>query len=796
MRSHLTRNVFRRLLASEGFYFRCPYSSISAIRRGYEAPMSIRAPSRRTLFGFSPRPPRRAKETDLDPGLSPMLDLMMTKKVRARPPPASDLIDAFNTFFAHKMRVKEAVNRIQAEHALRTFRHLRDTNSDEEGFGLTLQDLKIARDAMLMMPMDKKDLHNVFAREIFAEISKRKVVAGNTDYAMADLVQYVTVLIQTGDSMEARTLAQGFSSLRADHGEGSELRNRRKTENKLWHLVLRGFALEMNEKELLNTAQLAEDAGIPYNPTSHKIMSTFFARRNDIQGTKACYEKGIMNNRPPSSETMSEVLQFCLRNDELEWCNSIFKQLLETNPDKPTWDVIFQWAAGALGKGVEDVEHMMDVMIRYNKKENSHERPDTETINGLVALAMSKKDPYLAERYLGLGLRSGILPNAKTYILQMDYRIDAGDLRGAQAAYELLQAEEIVEGEDLPVINKYIRALCSSRTSNYDRIVLIATDLEERKVRLEADTVSALCLMYLKRDEIQDVLDLLNTHTFHYTLDERTRVRDAFLAFCFDRGNSTLRVWDAYTIIRQIFDETDTATRTKLMTEFFDRKRCDMACHIFGHMRQHMNPEKRPTSETYIICLEGIARSKDTEHLDMVHNMMKMDSSIEPSTRLYNALMLAYTACDEPYRALDFWTDITNSREGPTYASLQLVFQACEIKPFGDKPAKEIWNKMRRMEIEVTPEVFSAYVGALAGQALGEEVKALIDGVEADLGFGPDLITLGTFYNASPGQNRKDDVEAWAKERYPTVWTDLEKVGQRTTDEGERLFQIVREVRA
>jgi ubiquitin-like modifier-activating enzyme ATG7 len=103
--------------------------------------------------------------------------------------------------------------------------------------------------------------------------------------------------------------------------------------------------------------------------------------------------------------------------------------------------------------------------------------------------------------------------------------------------------------------------------------------------------------------------------------------------------------------------------------------------------------------------------------------------------------MLAYIACDEPNRALDFWSDITNSTEGPTYNSIQIVFRACERKPFGDKPAREIWNKMRRMEIEVTPEVSSAYVGALAGQALLPEVKALIENMEADVGYGPDKIT-------------------------------------------------------
>ena len=55
---------------------------------------------------------------------------------------------------------------------------------------------------------------------------------------------------------------------------------------------------------------------------------------------------------------------------------------------------------------------------------------------------------------------------------------------------------------------------------------------------------------------------------------------------------------------------------------------------------------------------------------------------------------------------------------------------------------------------------------------------------------------LGTFYNATPGQNRRDIIEDWARDRYPLLWDQLESVGQRTTDEGFRLFNIVRDVKA
>jgi hypothetical protein len=149
-------------------------------------------------------------------------------------------------------------------------------------------------------------------------------------------------------------------------------------------------------------------------------------------------------------------------------------------------------------------------------------------------------------------------------------------------------------------------------------------------------------------------------------------------------------------------------------------------------MRAHTLPTRRPVLDTYIACFLGIASLEDREMLDMVHNMLKMDSTIEPNTKLYNSLMLAYTACEDADRALDFWDDITNSIEGPSYRSLEIVFWAAGRKPFGDRLAREVWRKIRGMEIEVTREVFVAYVGALAGQGKFEEARDQVEASERE----------------------------------------------------------------
>jgi len=740
-----------------------------------------------------------------------MLDLTLMERIGARPPPTKELVKAWKLFFGYKRRRKEAVNSVQVGHALRTFRFLRRFGVGEEEFGLDTGNLREALTSLKQIPKDEAIDFKEFAKELYAEIRRRSPQIDDLYWTTTTLL--CSVLARTGDAAEVRKLAESNLS------PGSEITL---IQRNLWRTALYGFCLENNEAEVLKTMESIEALGINYSPALQEIMVEFYATRNRVDATKRWYSKPVTTTGKqkeiPKPETVYHILQFCFRNNQLDWCKNVFKDLLRADPNPPKryWDIIFQWAAGALGKGVEDVERMMQVMADQNQGVHDHaKRPDIDTINGLVELANSKNDPYLAERYVALGLKSGIRPNAKTYILQLNYRLQAGDLTGADAAYESLQAEEILNNEDLPVINKYIQALCASRVPPYDRIRSITTDIEERNVRLHADTVSALCMVYLNREELDEVTDLLQSNCYHYTLNERARIRDGFIDFCLDRNNPTALVWDAYTIMRFLFDETDTPTRTKLMQEFFRRRRSDMACHVFGHMRQHIRQDKRPTLDTYIACFEGIARCADRESLDMVHNMFKMDSAVEPNTRLYNSLMMAYTACDDAYRSLEFWDDITNSREGPSYRSLEIVFQACQKKPFGDKLARVVWGKMRRMEIEVTREVHAAYCGALAGQGKLEEAEGMIEVMEKDLGFKPDVLThvspfplfsrsrinktnsIGTIYNAIHGQNRKDMIEEWAKELYPSVWEEIEKLGFEEQEEGHQLINMPeREIKA
>lgn len=219
-----------------------------------------------------------------------------------------------------------------------------------------------------------------------------------------------------------------------------------------------------------------------------------------------------------------------------------------------------------------------------------------------------------------------------------------------------------------------------------------------------------------------------------------------------------------------------------------------MACHIFFHMRNSDEPNVRANRDTYVHAFAGFARCKDPESLELVHNQLKLDMDMEFDTELRNSLMMAYAAIGQHHRALEFWSEIVGSREGPTYKSITIVFRACEGMPFGDQFAKPIWQRLKELDIEIDKEIFAAYLGAIAHNGLHDEAVAMMETVEEEYGFKPDYFMLGTWFNTSSNTTRQGYIEAWAKEYYPQEWSELEALGRYTVPYGYQQFKLSRDL--
>ncbi|KAI0141703.1 pentatricopeptide repeat domain-containing protein [Xylariaceae sp. FL1272] len=789
---------------------------------------SHRPSQRRTFLGFlNQKAPRHLKQIEAEPGYETLLTFRAAESDNLRPPPIDDLLHAWRLFFAYKAKHARTVNSTQAFCALRVFLHLcthvpgrrpsgtpttaSAAPSPSVHHGLSPQDLRLAMECLARPPSDHPEHHLQLSRLLYREM--RRITLGlepglrNLDDRIekkskdfgADLHLLLVALSRHGAALEAKDIFLRLLSTSQSRPNNPTIAFSRR--HSLTPIVT-ALAREGREDDLIQlVSAFTKSVKGAYDTRLQNLMVNFYASRDNVAQTKQWFARPLDGGLYPLADTLYDIFQLVLRHkEEMPWAFQVYERLVaglesgELARSKSCWDVSCQCAFLLLDKGHEHIERMIDVAATRTR-EMPEAQPDIGTINALLKAAIDKDDPYSAERFVALSKKLGFQPNQTTYLLQLDYRIRANDLGGAYSAYQALQTLEASTSLDneVPILNRLIRVLCASSRPHYDRILEVTDYLEQRHVTLEPETVVSLCTAFLKNDETFEVMDTLSLHTAHYSVGERGMVRKAFVDYCLDPQNSTARVWDAYALLRQFFPEVEREAREAVMDAFFGRRRADMACHVFGHMRSHDNPEIRPAASTYVRCFEGIGQCQDEESLNMIHNMLKMDTAVQMNTQLYNALMIGYVACDLPDRALDFWKEITSSPEGPSYATLEIVFRLYEVQPYADEAAKELWAKMQKMEIEVTEEVYTAYLAALAAHSHLSEVQLLLDDIATILGSRPSVHTLSCVYNALPNKEMKDEFEQWVMEVFaPEGQATFQKRRRRRDANGLLQFKVKR----
>ncbi|GAP83213.1 putative pentatricopeptide repeat domain-containing protein [Rosellinia necatrix] len=815
MRSQVTRHVLRcppvaRGLATSTLCLGspAPRPTFRTYPVGCRVARTIqpRAIQRRSFFKLFQKAPRTLKEIEAEPGYVTLLSYRAAYNSGYRPPPVSELVKAWQDFFNYKAKHNRVVNSTQAMVAQGVLVYFLQPNIAGE-VPLTVDDLHRAMRCLERPPRDDPAHHMALSSDLFKEIRRRVLdePSGGSQNAATDsrlkigegqskyLHSYLVALSQYGRAMEAKDM---FLANLPDSKQliATEFQPRHSLLP-----VINGLAKEGQELALHDVVIEALKSGIPYDVSIHSAMTSYFAQRDNFEATKIWWNKPIRKGLHPAPVAYYDILQFALRTNQQEWAMEVYEDLIvhlesgEWSESKACWDVSYQFAFLLLGKSIDHIEHMFKVALERNA-DKPKIQPNIGTINSLLKCAVDKDDPYAAERIISLSKTMGFEPDLSTYILQLEYRLHAKDEGGAYATFLALRNLETSSSvREVAVLNKLIRTLCESSRPDYEKILEVTNYLEQRHVTLEPETVASICMAFMNNDETYEVIDTLSLHTAHYSIDERRMVRKSFVGYCLDRKNSTQRVWDAYALLRQFFPEVENEDRVTIMDAFFDRRRADMACHVFGHMRAHDNLRHRPTLETYVRCLEGLGRCPDEESLRIIHNMAKMDATIQMNTTMYNALMIGYIASDAPYRALEFWKEVTNSPEGPSYASLEIAFRAYQIQSEGDAPARELWAKMTMMDVDVPEHVYAAYLTALAAHDHLPDVKALLEDSESIIGKRPDFLTLAYIYNALPSKETQEDLEAWSQHEYPTLWKALTKKHRRRQNrDGVLQFKVSR----
>ncbi|KAJ4347330.1 uncharacterized protein N0V89_011271 [Didymosphaeria variabile] len=706
------------------------------------------APQRRTFFGMF-KSPRKIKPAEVPAGFEVLGGLIEAQRDGLRLPPPSKVAEAVSAFF---LQNKADLEDFHVKNVLNALRYLLENPKEDGQPWIPFKSLN-----KMMVKLDRYQPetggkpHKILAKLLDAEIGKviekeldnaKKDFKTLTVYEGLQLPKLVRVLCTYGASQEARDL------IYKTFGTPSDERTEREVliVRNVWKTVAAGFAKEGNTPELLKTTQMMQDASATFTSEVKGVLVKYFAERNDLEQAKYWYSKTIPETDDGRGlrDALGPLLTTCALSGDTVFGQKVVASLLQKMPDKETWDAIFLWSA-AIGKGADEIDRMMNVMVRRNAEERQQKpelpvvQPDISTINLLVEFAMSKQDSYSAERFVVLGEKRGIYPDEKTYTMQMRYRLSINDVDGARAAYYGLQGQISEDSECIEAINRLIQALCQLQQHHFDDIMAIVDDLHEKNAQLTPETVATLCVLHLRRGEPHDAGDLLNMHAHHFSPAQRVVIRKGLASFIQDGQTSTTDAWDAYQMLRNAFPETPRSDRIPLMKEFFARKRSDMACHVFFHMRNSIEENIAADKEVYVVAFTGFARNGDAESLELASNQLKIDLNVEMDTQLRNALMLAYAATGSDKRAMAMWAEIGSSKEGPSYNSIAIAFRACEGTHYGERHAKSIWQRLKEMDVDIDKQIFTAYVSAIARNHHHDDALALIEAAEEEYGFTPDF---------------------------------------------------------
>jgi hypothetical protein len=703
------------------------------------------------------------------------------------------VVKAFRFLFASRVEKPRRLTRNEVFLATEAFQHLKERGhvlEGEETSILTEDDLtNVLLSLATSTGRDRfRTDARILATQVFDALRQRPGAVDSSEApptAKYDairgslLVTYIVVLSKTGSAQEALELLRKS----AEASERSSL--------PIWTAVLTGLASEGRMSAFWDTIQEVRSLVGPLDALSHEILTTYFVEHHEISTMKKVFDLPLDDGQVPTTHTLVSVVDSCIRNGQLDWAKPLIQTLRHRTDSGDIAATLLLWYS-AQDPSVTHIRQKIEEMFHAGVTDAITIR----TMNRIIDHAYSQHDPDRASQYVQLAESLGLHPDASTRSLQLHYQLHQGDRSAAAATFDLLLREDIPSDRcDVPVLNEYIAALAMSSDSEYKHLMEVVDHVIESGADLEAEAIAGLCKVFLEKDELDDAVGLLRHRADSLPTDDRARISAVFRQFITDEAVKDQRAFNAYELFRHAFPETKVEDRLPLMQSFFARNRPDLACLVFGHMRQRKEIEARPTPAAYAQCFQGIAQCKDIDGLQMVYNMLKLDIEVEQTTRIHNALMAAYTECQQPFVAIiDHYWKILESREGPTMSTFALAFRASEKwVPQGSNEARHIMALMQSFNLIITKDIYDSYIGALAGQSEFENVVELIEEMETDIGERPDAFTIGTFYNAIPWQYRKDEVEKWAKQAYPELWAELESYGDEIDEEWEiRYFKIDR----
>ncbi|EEH18932.1 hypothetical protein PABG_01251 [Paracoccidioides brasiliensis Pb03] len=792
MRFHLSQRTFRTIVVNRPWtHLRCRRRlGLFAAARTAQC-QSLYNIQRRYLFSFpsvtqAVSQQETKKGHSADHGAKRMMELVEALEQKSRPPPPDIIARALSSFIQQRLENPMTLTTNQVRFLQKALHYLNGATREEQ-FTHLAPDITQLIDILKAISQseweaDAQDDVRILARLAYGKICSRVArEPGNTGHPSAEaMYPYLYILASTGKSGEALRLIEG-------HWENVFV-----NEGTLpWITVAKGSLKEEDKGEsmILNVLEKMTSRGIRLDQESHEILTLAAAKEGNGKAARSVYEWSLTHSVEPTLAATIAVANATIWDGSAEWASRLLK-LLRQSPTPEIRDAVLLLAVKE-GGGAADVEkELTDLRVMNPELQFSL---TISTFNKILVYLVTKCERSDVEDFVALAEAWGLEQDTTTGMLRVTARLRNGDIDGAMYLFEELDSTELTEGDNLPLWNGIVRYLCSAaKDEPDDKTVLAFLDrLLELDGQFEPATLEALCQMLLSRHDIEGIADLLKPFASTYSIPGISQVLKPFSYFIADQNQPTDTAWKVHELLTSLIPYAPVGFWTKSMLDFFKRDRPDLACLAFGHIRKKTAPCDRPTSSTYALCLSGIAKAGYSEGLFLIHNMLKLDLEIAITTPLLDSLVLAYDACGEPEKAMEFFREILHSEEGPSENSLAYFFRLCGNFRHGLDEADQMFRKLKSLDVPLNRMAYTNYIRTLALHGELERAADTINAMYSETENHPTEYTIGILYNSLPTQKWRDQAESWARVTYPHLWTELEKKPTITDeDDGIRSFVL------
>ncbi|KAI8388036.1 uncharacterized protein BYT42DRAFT_558716 [Radiomyces spectabilis] len=127
-----------------------------------------------------------------------------------------------------------------------------------------------------------------------------------------------------------------------------------------------------------------------------------------------------------------------------------------------------------------------------------------------------------------------------------------------------------------------------------------------------------------------------------------------------------------------------------------------------------------PTPDVYMSMLEACATYGDKYSLEQIHNMLRMDTNIDPDISTFNALMKAYLSVDDGPVALQIWETLIPCLSTVNAETIAIVFNTCRRLGYSTYAAS-VWKELKDANFNLNPEHHRLYLDCSPKQAYEEQ---------------------------------------------------------------------------